>query len=354
MYYYILVLLLFSCFLLKNLNVKYGNSYLGIIQYIVFSTIFIVSSTRFSVGSDYFSYKEIFENESPTEPLFSFVIFLTKLLGGNYSWFVAIIFCLSFGIKLFVFDRLSNTKGFFLCLMLFCSFYYIAYEMNGIRQGVAMSFSLLATYYAYKSKKIYFYASCLAAGLFHYTAFIFLPFYALLKIKLSKTSTIIICALCGILAMNNSFNFLTESFTQIAGNGIISYKIQNYTLERVDENLLFSFSTVRRLFFFFLILFSYEKIEASERMKQIVFWGGFATIIIYLLFSEVGYFSIRLSAYYRIIECIWLSYFPFVFQKKSTRYIIFAFYFAYSLLQIHSALSAENHNLLPIQTVLFG
>ena len=120
-----------------------------------------------------------------------------------------------------------------------------------------MSFSLLATYYAYKSKKIYFYASCLAAGLFHYTAFIFLPFYALLKIKLSKTSTIIICALCGILAMNNSFNFLTESFTQIAGNGIISYKIQNYTLERVDENLLFSFSTVRRLFFFFLILYKF-------------------------------------------------------------------------------------------------
>lgn len=354
MYYYILVLLLLSCFLLKNLNIKYGASYLKIIAYIFFSTIFIISSTRFSVGSDYFSYKEIFEDDSLTEPLFSFVIFLTKWLGGNYSWFVAIVFCLSFGIKLFVFNRLSNANGFFLCVMLFCSFYYIAYEVNGIRQGVALSFSLLAVYYAYKEKKTYFYVSCVVATLFHYTALIFFPFYIFLKIKLSKKIAIVICLLCAIFSVNGSFKFLIDNFVQIIGNGIMSYKIQTYALERMDENLLFSFGTIRRLFFFLLILFSYEKIEASDRIKQIVFWGGFATIIIYLLFSEVGYFSIRLSAYYRIIECIWLSYFPFIFKKKNTQYVVVAFYFAYSLLQIHSALSAENHNLLPIRTVLFG
>lgn len=355
MYYYVLVLLSFGCFLISNLKIKNRAGNLVGASYLLFSTIFIVSSTRYGIGSDYFSYKDIFDYETSTEPLFSLVRFLTKSICGNYSVFVAIIFCLSFGVKLFVFNKLCYKRGVYLCVMLFCSFYYIAYEMNAMRQGVALSFSLLATYYAYIERKKQFYVTCIAACLFHYTALIFIPFYSLLKIKVSKLAVISVCLICFILSLNNSFETILDWCMKLLGDGIISYKIQAYsTDENFANNVLISFGTIRRLFFFSLILFSYEKIEAPERMKQIVFWGGFTTIIIYLLFAEVGYFSTRLSAYYRILECIWLSYFPFIFKKKSTQYFVVLFYLFYSLLQIHSALSTVNHNLLPIRTVLFG
>ena len=262
MYYYILISLSFGCFLLKNLNIKDKTSNLIGTSFILFSILFIISSTRYSVGSDYFSYKFIFDNNTQTEPLFSLIISFTQFLHGNYYVFVAIIFCLSFGVKLFVFNRLCYNKGFFFSLMLFCSFYYIAYEMNAIRQGISLSFAMLAAYYAYKEKTINYYIACVVAFLFHYTALIFIPFYVLLKIRLSKIITLLICLICIIFSLNNSFEIIIDWISQLLGNGIISYKIQAYSAnENFDNNLLFSFGTVRRFFFFILILFSYEKLE---------------------------------------------------------------------------------------------
>ena len=354
MYYYILILLSFVSFQLRNLKIKNQATYLLANSYVFFFLIFFISSLRYNVGTDFFSYQKIFTNDNPIEPLFFLLIQAIKTINGNYQLFVFIVFLLSFGFKLYSFSKLSYSKGFFLTVMLFCSFYYIAYDMNAIRQGLALASTLLACYYAYIKKKTRFYVTCIAATLVHYTAFVFLPFYILLDIKITKKVSILICLACILLSLYGIFDILINISTSILGNNIIAYQIKAYSVaEGFANNLLISSSTIRRLFLFALILFSYEKIDAPNRIKQIIFWGGFISIIIYILFAEVGYFSTRLSVYYRITECIWLSYFPFIFKKKNTKYIIITFYFLYSLLQVHSALTAENNNLLPIQTFIF-
>ncbi len=354
MYYYILVLLSFASFCMQNLPIKKQGTHLFANSYLFFVLIFFISCFRYRVGTDFLSYQDIFNHDKLIEPLFYALIQIVKYLKGNYQIFVAIVFALAFGLKLYAFRKLSYPKGFFLSIMLFCSFYYIAYDMNAIRQGLALSVTLLACYYAHQKKKLQFYVTCVLACLIHYTAFIFIPFYFLLQFKLKKKTVLFICIICFILSANNIFELLINWSTTLLGNSHIAYQIQAYsTSDNFDNNILLSFSTVRRLFFFLLILFSYEKLDASDRTKAIIFWGGFTSIIIYLLFAKVGYFSTRLSAYYRITECIWLSYFPFIFHKKSTKGFILFFYLAYSLLQIHSALSAENNNLLPIQTIFF-
>ncbi len=354
MYYYVLIFLSFISFSLQNLPVKKRRLYILANSYIFFILIFFVSCFRFGVGTDFFSYSDIFKYNYSTEPLFYGLIQGIKYLGGNYQFFVAFIFIISFGLKLYVFQKLSYEKGLFLCIMLFCSFYYIAYDINAIRQGLALSLTLLACYYAYKRNKYRYYATCLVAILIHYTAFVFLPFYMLLNLNISKKNTIIIVLLSVFLSRLGIFHLLIDLVTNLLGNSLIALRIQNYSnSENFDNNLLFTFSTIRRILFFLLILFTYEKISAPDRMKKIIFCGGFISIIIYLLFSEVGYFSVRLSAYYRIIECFWLSYFPFVFKNRNTRIIIAIFFIFYSLLQVSSALSTANNNLLPIQTIFF-
>lgn len=354
MYYYILICLSFISFGLQNLPIKQQSLHWIANSYLFFIIIFFISCFRYRVGTDFFNYQTIFEYNHPIEPLFYGLIQGVKCIGGNYTSFVAIVFTLSFGIKLYTFLKLSYYNGIFLCLMLFCSFYYIAYDINAIRQGLAISLTLLACYYAYIKRPYTYSVICITATLIHYTAFIFIPFYLLLNLKLSKKSVIVSIIICFILSKIGIFYLLINWASNILGNGLIAYKIQEYAAgDGSDQSTLISFGTIRRLFFFFLILFSYEKINAPERIKRIIFCGGFVTIIIYLLFAEVGYFATRLSVYYRIIECIWLSYFPFIFKKTNTRYIIILFYLFYSLLQVHSALSANNNNLLPIQTIFF-
>ena len=238
--------------------------------------------------------------------------------------------------------------------MLFCSFYYIAYEMNAIRQGLAMSLTLLAVYYAYMRKKIKYITVCLLASFIHYTAFCFIPFYLLLNIKLKKIHIVGICLLCVLLSMNQIFNIFMDMASMYLGDSAMGDRILAYG-ENGDasSNVLFSSGTLRRLFFFGLIIYSIDKIEATERLKQIILWGAFLSIVTYLLFSQIGYFSIRLSAYYRIIECIWLSYFPFIFKNHRSQMIVIAFFFLYSILQVSSALMLEDNGLLPIRTIVF-
>ena len=354
MYYYTLVVLAYATFLLDNFNVRNKEKYSCLFAYVFFSVIFFISSFRYEVGSDYPGYKEIFEYDDPIEPLFALLIKAVKYIGGNYEVFVAIIFILSFGLKLLVFRKLAFRKGFYLSMMLFCSFYYIAYEMNAIRQGLAMSLTLLAVYYAYMRKKIKYITVCLLASFIHYTAFCFIPFYPLLNIKLKKIHIVGICLLCVLLSMNQIFNIFMDMASMYLGDSAMGDRILAYG-ENGDasSNVLFSSGTLRRLFFFGLIIYSIDKIEATERLKQIILWGAFLSIVTYLLFSQIGYFSIRLSAYYRIIECIWLSYFPFIFKNHRSQMIVIAFFFLYSILQVSSALMLEDNGLLPIRTIVF-
>ena len=153
MYYYILVLLSFASFCMQNLPIKKQGTHLFANSYLFFVLIFFISCFRYRVGTDFLSYQDIFNHDKLIEPLFYALIQIVKYLKGNYQIFVAIVFALAFGLKLYAFRKLSYPKGFFLSIMLFCSFYYIAYDMNAIRQGLALSVTLLACYYAHQKKE---------------------------------------------------------------------------------------------------------------------------------------------------------------------------------------------------------
>lgn len=60
--------------------------------------------------------------------------------------------------------------------------------MNAIRQGLAMSLTLLAVYYAYMRKKIKYITVCLLASFIHYTAFCFIPFLSSSQHKVKENS----------------------------------------------------------------------------------------------------------------------------------------------------------------------
>ena len=83
MYYYVLVLLSFGCFLISNLKIKNRAGNLVGASYLLFSTIFIVSSTRYGIGSDYFSYKDIFDYETFNRSKTAFYVTCSNLETGK-------------------------------------------------------------------------------------------------------------------------------------------------------------------------------------------------------------------------------------------------------------------------------
>lgn len=354
MYYYYILLFPYIYFIYRNFSSNYKNTVYKGLFYAFIIPVFIISSCRYYVGSDYESYSDIFYYDLPIEPLYKLIQNFSKLIINKYEFLVFIIFGLAFCLKTKCFNKLSYQKGILLTFISYFSFYYIAYDINAIRQGLALGFTMIAGYYAFEKKLQSFLIFTTIASLIHYTAICFYPLYYLLTLSYNKKHIWGIILSCIILSAINIFNQFINITESLFSGSIIAAKIYNYgTSEAFANNILFSFSTVRRLFFFIILLFTLKKIPANYKIKHFLFVTGFLSIVFYLLFSNVNFFATRISVYYRIFECIWFSYLPFIFKRKTNQLIISLLLILYFLAQVHSALQAEFNGLLPIRLFFF-
>lgn len=125
-------------------------------------------------------------------------------------------------------------------------------------------------------------------GLFYSLySFLLYTFYLLLNIKLKKIHIVGICLLCVLLSMNQIFNIFMDMASMYLGDSAMGDRILAYG-ENGDasSNVLFSSGTLRRLFFFGLIIYSIDKIEATERLKQIILWGHFFQSLLTFCFRK--------------------------------------------------------------------
>lgn len=87
--------------------------------------------------------------------------------------------------------------------------------------------------------------------------------------------------------MNQIFNIFMDMASMYLGDSAMGDRILAYG-ENGDasSNVLFSSGTLRRLFFFGLIIYSIDKIEATERLKQIILWGHFFQSLLTFCFRK--------------------------------------------------------------------
>lgn len=169
MIYYLLVL--FHLFFVKNRNV--------IVFAISFALLFIIMGFRDEdLGTDAKNYQLMFHFVEQglslsIEPLWYLLNKVIYIQGGNYSnviMFSSLLALVPVYISAF---RLRNENGFLL-LFLYLSLYYYFYSFNIIRQGIGMSWGILALVYLNspnkKNHKIFWLFIVLGA-LFHYTVF---------------------------------------------------------------------------------------------------------------------------------------------------------------------------------------
>lgn len=349
MYYYCIVTLSYLCSLSKR-----SSSLYRLLLFLIIASVLLISCFRVGFGTDYYSYEANFHSAGDgMEFLWRMFVVTIKNLGGNYHLFLALIFSIAFSLKLITFYKLGNRSGLMLSLMLYFSFYYIAYDINAIRQGLALSVTCIALLATYK-RNLSYYLICMAIACFiHYTAIWFLPFYWISRIRLSlKVAMVVIislyiCAASGI--MQRLMNIALQIFT----NPVIASKITNYSSSDLAVPMLYSFSTIRRLLFSALIIILSKRIGYKDPISQILIWGAFGSICSYLLLSEIGYFATRLSVYYRITECIFVSYLPVVFKRPHVRQLSTLILYCYSMLQVCSALSLRDNGLTPISVLFF-
>ena len=200
--YLIIYYFLFLGIFLDYFKIKYREYYFKINIFI----LFIVSSLRYEVGPDYFSYRTLFLEALPiTKINFEYILSkissieigyillesLVKTLTNNYQ---VLIILMNIMIFYFLYMGIKNYQNRNLQLFIFYCFFYLYYITSVYRQGLAMVILFYANKYSSSLKK--YYSLCLLAVFFHRSALIIGIAIIFLNKKISKKFLMIVIILC--------------------------------------------------------------------------------------------------------------------------------------------------------------
>lgn len=205
-YIFILLLSLFFLYFQEKTQIK-------LFGFICVFIISIILGNRYYVGTDWESYKDIFEaiklygfeDFSKLEVLYQILNFISAQISDSYVLFFIIVAFIQFYIPLLAFKR------FGLPLYLIYPIYIMlmmSFNLNIIRQSLSFSFFIYALSFLSVSKSYLKYIIySIVSGLFHYSSFILLPLF---------------------LIKNRIFDFLDNVFFKIV-LFVISIFIGSYT-----------------------------------------------------------------------------------------------------------------------------
>ncbi|MBO7913688.1 EpsG family protein [Vibrio sp. G41H] len=296
---------LFTLLLMTSLN-RFPDLYKKYFYFsavVIFTIIFGFRDP--SLGTDTVSYIDIFHQpDGYREFWFGQFVHLTRSLGFTPETFIFImtflvVFTLHYGYY-------KWHKRDLLILLYFVSSTYMLYSfsLNIMRQGIAISLSILSAYYLYKRKYFFSIVGVLLSLVFHSSAIFAIPallvssFLGRQRLNIYNLlflySTLAFFILFPIVDVFQLFakSFLSDTFVGVT--------ILNY-FKKTDPNPWFTFSSIFIIVVFNFYWMSAKRIEYSEKVHFLVnyYFIGFISCSPFIYMHLVYY---RLAWYFMILE----------------------------------------------------
>lgn len=281
------------------------------------SLIAVVGSLRFEVGTDWSAYEELFdligrgENFSDLREENGFLLLLTAVhaLTGSYSALIFILFLLSFSLKLYAIVKF-NADIIVSSIVYFYSVFLI-YDLNGLRQGLAMGFVLCSGWFAVRRKPGLFLLAVTTAVSVHAVAIVALPIYWLTDSAWITRCSRSIRYLIGIsaIAIGSVLSTLIGSTDASAYLELInlSSRYNHYIENFQTEFSIISLATMQRVIILSLIIYMHERLKCSDLTKSLLINCCFVSTFVFFALSFNIEFMARVSFYYKVFEIITLS-----------------------------------------------
>lgn len=172
---------------------KRGAKAVDLYLIIAFFVLVFLTSFRYAIGFDYFSYRLIYEmvetewtlevifHDFWYEPGFFLIYKFFQLLHFSYPAALAVINAFLLGVLVWFVRRFSKMP--WVSIYLYITFQFLAYHMNLVRQSIALCFFLFAFPCLKEKKIIPFTLFIFFGGLFHNSLWFIWPLYFLLRKK---------------------------------------------------------------------------------------------------------------------------------------------------------------------------
>lgn len=330
--YLIIILYLFVLSFLDLYKVRINTFHLVL----SFCLLVCVSGFRYSIGSDYFNYIDIYDNIDTSfyvEPLFWLLNYTVRFLGGNAQ---VVIFISSLITVFFVYRALLKLSD---CIYVSLLYYVISFlffeSLNTVRQGLAISISFYA--YSFFIKRQYKVCSLciLASILFHYSCIIALFIFAISSKRIRPAVWLFILPF-SFLFGNGIMSMILSFFSNVLSlSGYASYL--NHVEVRGVSSGLFQFF-LNGLSFLFLSLYNRYGKEKTVYLNFFLM-----SVVMYNIFLSF-YVALRLYFYPFIFIVILI---PLTIQLFSLKSKWIFYFFITSVFVIYTVVSLNNVDYIP-------
>ncbi|WP_310559553.1 EpsG family protein [Flavobacterium sp.] len=313
---------------------------------------------RWQTGTDWDSYLNNFTGTTSYTDVLNYVIigfeigygifvYLIRLFTTDYTVFLVL------HAVIYYFLVLKSTN--FLSPYPFLSTLIFYVSTMGIlgsnRQLIAMAICFYSLQFIINEKKPWkFFILVSIAFLFHTTALLFLVYYFLNR-DFDKR-IIVLALLVAILIGKSSLpNFLFLNFSDFLGETSAN-KAQMYVGRELSKTALSITGLIRRLFFFFLFLISYDKMTLKFPTYKLLFNGFTLGIMIYFMFSSTFVILVGRGGYYfSVMECFLLASLLLLFDSRRDRAYVMIALFVYSYFIFFQSISEYPRLFLPYKGI---
>lgn len=285
-----------------------------------------------SYGIDINSYRQYYNEIEVTnfwrhhvEIGYAALMALNKMLGVNFNVFLFVLNGLLFLSVYKTFDRYS--RYFALSWLLFFSL-YAGYFHTILRQGLALVFTIYSLRYIVEQKKNKYLLFCFLAVLCHYSALFFLPAYWMAQRKplsLKNVSVILIILFPLVLIDTTPVLYKIASMA-----GINSFYVDLYldSQSELYERAGMSLGLFVKFAFFYAFAISYNR---KNILEKVLYNLNFFYLVLYLPLSSISMLSARGLDYYKIFECITITYAIYNQKNPLIKFLLVLFIFLYSV-----------------------
>jgi hypothetical protein len=321
-----------------------------------FILILFFVGLRYKLASDWMLYTAMYESSIPTinfdsfvEPGFNMLLSLFKTLGFSFEF---LIFCITLynTVSLFSFvNRCQiNNKMTFIAVALILNTFR---EIDILRQSLAF-YTMLYAFSDKKSNLLKNIILLVVATSFHYTAIIFVLFYAIKQIKPTKNILLFL-----LISYAVSLFYTIPILSILSGSINSSYmyilKAQNL-MSAYEFQRDISFSTLLNLSFLILLCFNHKKLKKLTNAENILVNMFLFYILLFTFCKEIKEVADRLSYYFAFGLTFMFCLLPNLVSIKHIKKYVFVIpcLYVFLKLEIHFRNEAVVYGLTPYRNVL--
>lgn len=329
-YFIILILLLIPVIVYDVVGYNKGMNGWYVFE---FTILVLLAGLRYRVGGDTLFYMNFFDNYPKLNELSGF-----DFIGAEFNplWYVFNAICKSISDDFTTFQIIQAivvnsvffwffkkyTKYYFSAILMYFFAYYCYFNMEILREILALCCFLLSVPALIKRKYIVYYLWCIVAILFHYSSsfILFIPLLiSVFKNITWKQLVVIVISIGIVISTVNIIPFLLDLFSF---NYLIALKLESYTESSVSlMNILFYYGSVLPI-----VLLAYINQKAETKFNIPHLNGLVVTYAILMIFCAF-YHTIfnRLSNYLIPFYIIYIidSFYYIVKNYRSSLHAVF-------------------------------